>query len=139
MDFLLTSYILVPIALAVMFRNYKPTNWLWAGFLIVSIFCGIAPFVAIAYLITFFFSTKPFDKNNKNTRVKGVTYHPDGSYTVYSSQATKSAPSTGKVAFRVIGGILAGLTMAFGLLLVGIVLLITIFPNLLCPGNSKGC
>jgi phage shock protein PspC (stress-responsive transcriptional regulator) len=129
MSLLLLAYILVPIAIVVMFKNYKKSNWAWLGILIVSIFLGIAPYVAAAYLATYLFTNKKSKSNS------GVTYSPDGSYTVYNPTDTKSAPSTGKTAFKIIGGILAGLAVTFGLLIVGVIILIATYKP---PAGSKG-
>lgn len=130
MGLLVLGYLLVPIALIYMVRNYKSTNWLWAGFLVASVFIGIAPFVAIAYLITLFLSSRSTKrKGDANAKVV-KSYNTDGSYVVYDASSVKSAPSTGRVAFKMIGGIVAGITIAFGLLIVGIILLFTLFPQL---------
>ena len=66
-------------------------------------FLGVAPFVAGAYVVTYLFYTKKKTATNST-----VSYRPDGSYTVYAPADAKSAPSVGKTAFKVIGGILAG-------------------------------
>jgi hypothetical protein len=131
MSLLLLSYVLVPIAFVLMMKNYQATNWLWLGFLTVSVFIGIAPFVALAYLVTAFV----LDKNNpkQGSSASTVTYHPDGSYTVYKVEDTKTAPSAGKLAFRIVGGLIAGAAICFGLLIVGLMLLVTVS----CGGNSK--
>lgn len=131
MSLLIFGYILIPVALIVMFKNYQTVNWLWLGFLIISVFIGVAPFVAIAYLVTAYMA------HNKPKAANNVTYHPDGSYTVYKAEETKAAPSPGRMAFRIIGGILAGASIAFGLLIVGVILLFTLAPSVACGGSSK--
>ena len=90
MGLLVLGYLLVPIALIYMVRNYKSTNWLWAGFLVASIFIGIAPFVAIAYLITLFLSSRSTKrKGDANAKVV-KSYNTDGSYVVYDASSVKS-------------------------------------------------
>jgi hypothetical protein len=128
MNLLLLSYILVPIAFFVMLVNYRTTNWLWLGFLVLSTLIGVAPYMALAYLVSVFV----LDKSKKPT-TKTTTYHPDGSYTVYKSEDTKSAPSPGKIAFRIIGGLIAGAAVCFGIYLIGIMLLVSVS----CAGSSK--
>jgi hypothetical protein len=129
MSLLLLGYILVPIAFVVMLKNYKKSNWAWLGILIVSIFLGVAPFVAAGYLASYLFMNKQGSSSNNS-----VTYRPDGSYTVYNPTDTKTAPSTGKTAFKIIGGILAGLAITFGLLIVGVFILIATYKP---PAGSK--
>jgi hypothetical protein len=130
MSLLLLGYILVPIAFVVMLKNYKQSNWIWLGILIISIFLGVAPFVAAGYLVSYLFLNK---KGNGGSN--SVSYSPDGSYTVYNPADTKAAPSTGKTAFKIIGGILAGLAITFGLLIVGVIILIATYKP---PAGSKG-
>jgi hypothetical protein len=123
MSLLLISYILVPIALVLMFKNYKTMNWLWLAFLIGSIFIGVAPFVALAYLVTAYI-TRNKSKQSSTVSNSSVTYNPDGSYTVYKSEDTKKASSPGKVAFKVVGGVLAGLCVVGGMLFIGLIIAI---------------
>jgi hypothetical protein len=132
MNLLIFGYILVPIAFALMLKDYKSTNWLWLGFLIASSFIGVAPFVALAYLITNYSS-----KQKAPQQASSVRYSADGSYTVYTTEDVKTAPSPGKLAFRIVGGVIAGLAMAFGLLIVGVILLFTLAPSVACGGSSK--
>lgn len=133
MSLLLASYILVPVAFVVMMINYRPTNWLWLSFLIVSIFVGVAPFLALAYLATVYVLDKDSPKAKPKESTKAITYHPDGSYTVYKSEDAKASASPMKIAFRVVGGIIAGVAICFGLLIVGLLLLVSAS----CAGDSK--
>jgi hypothetical protein len=133
MSLLLISYILVPIAFVLMLKDYKTVNWIWLGFLVAGIFIGVAPFIALAYLITNYVSKQKTPQQASNS----VTYNADGSYTVYKTDAVLTAPSPGKLAFRIVGGIIAGLAMAFGLLIVGVILLFTLAPSVACGGSSK--
>lgn len=136
MMFLLFGYVLVPVAFVMMVKNYETINWLWLAFLVLSLFIGIAPFVAIAYLVT----ATETNKNNKSSAPainEAVTYRSDGSYIVYKAEDTSTALSPGKMAFRVIGGVIAGATIAFGLLFVGVILLFTLAPSVACGGSSK--
>jgi hypothetical protein len=127
------SYLLVPVAFIFMMKNYNSTNWIWLGILIASIFLGVAPFVAGGYLVTTLFFNKKSAVANSS-----VTYKPDGSYTVYAPNDSKSAPSAGKIAFRIVGGIIGGLAIAFGLLIVGILIWIsTLPPSTYNGGGSK--
>jgi hypothetical protein len=41
--------------------------------------------------------------------------------------------------FRVIGGVVAGAAMAFGLLIVAVIVLFMMAPSIACGGSSKGC
>ncbi len=129
------SYIMVPIAFIVMMKNYRTTNWLWLGFLLASLLMGIAPFVALAYLLVTAY------QNGKGPIIQpaaGVTYHTDGSYTMYKPTPAQAAPSPGKTAFKVVGGVIAGAAIAFGLLIIGFIILIS-YTIATCPPSSKGC
>jgi phage shock protein PspC (stress-responsive transcriptional regulator) len=128
------GYILAIVAFIMMMKNYRSTNWLWLGFLVASLFFGVALFVSLAYFIT------ALTTNNSSGRPKNgtVVYSPDGSYTVYNANQAQG-PSPGRVAFRVVGGVIAGVAVSFGLLIVGIILLFTMAPDVACGGNSKGC
>lgn len=121
---LFISYLLVPVAFIHLMKNYQSTNWIWLGVLIASLFIGVAPFVAGACLVT-----SLFIRQKNSTTTNSVTYKPDGSYTVYAPIDAKSAPSAGKTAFRVIGGVIGGLAIAFGLLIVGILIWISTMPS----------
>lgn len=126
------SYILVPIAFVMMLKNYQTTNWLWLGFLLISLPIGVGPFIALAYL---FASATGYQKDvSKSSK---ITYNADGSYTVYKAEDTKAAPSAGRLAFRIVGGLIAGATMAVGLIIVGAILLFTLAPSIACGGSSK--
>ena len=129
---IIITYVFIPIALIVMFKKYRSTNWLWLGFLIISVFIGIAGFVALAYLVT-----AALTHSESGVANQKVSYKPDGSYVVYQVADTMTAPSPGRTAFRIVGGILAGASIAFGLLFVGIILLFTLAPSVLCGGSSK--
>ena len=128
MILLLVSYILVPVAIGFMLKSQKQSDLIWFGILGVSFFLGVAPFVAIGYLATYLSS-------NKGNNSSGITYYPDGSYTIYNSADTKNAPSAAKTAFKIIGGILAGLAITFGLLIVGVIILAATYKP---PAGSKG-
>jgi heme/copper-type cytochrome/quinol oxidase subunit 2 len=137
MNLLVFGYFLIPIALVVMFTAYRPVNWIWFCLLMISLFIGVAPFVAIVYLLVYFRSRKKQgDTSDANSR---VTYHPDGSYTVYKAANTSSAPSAGKMAFRIVGGILAAASVLFGLLIVAFIIFVVLAPSSACGGSSKGC
>jgi hypothetical protein len=136
--FILSGYILALVAFVFMMKNYKTANWLWLGMLVVGLFTGVAPFVAIAYLATMGREGKSRgDKFLSPTAPTKVRYYPDGSYIAYQAEDTKSAPSAAKLAFRIVGGIIAGATIAFGLLIVGVILLFTLAPSVACGGSSK--
>jgi hypothetical protein len=132
MSILVLFYLLVPVAFIVMIKNNKSTNRMWFALIIASLFIGIAPFVAAAYLFTAFKSS-----NESNGTTSKIAYNADGSYTLYKVEDTNGAPSPGKTAFRIIGGLVAGLTIAFGLLFVGVILLFTLAPSVACGGSSK--
>jgi hypothetical protein len=129
LNLLLFFYILVPIAFIVMLKNYRTTNWMWLGFLLLGLPLGIAPYVAVAYLV----SSLLLGKNKGKSTETKATYYPDGSYIIYKAEDTQSAPSAGKVAFRIIGGLVAGAALCFGLFIIGIM----IFVSVSCGGNSK--
>jgi hypothetical protein len=132
MNLFFLSYLLVPVAFVLMMKNYSTTNWIWLTILIVSIFLGVAPFVAGAYLVT------SLSLNKKGSSVpKPITFKSDGSYTVYPPIDPKSVPSTGKTAFRVIGGIIGGLAIAFGLFIVGILIWISSMPPPTVSGGGS--
>ncbi len=129
-------YLLVPIALIAMFTNYEQINWLWLLFMVIGFFMGIAPFVAGAYLfVSMRRGYKP--KPSASLGQDHVEYHNDGSYTVYPAATPQEAYEPGRVAFRVIGGLLAGISIAGGLLFVGVILLFTLLPSVACGGSSK--
>lgn len=137
MAYYFLGYALVPVAFVIMVREYRTTNWIWLGLLIGSLFLGIAPFMAIAYLGTAYFQSRKVPTNSSAQAGSSVTYHPDGSYTVYKAVDPVTAPSPGRLAFRIIGGIIAGASMAFGLLVIGVILLFTLAPSVACGGSSK--
>lgn len=120
-----------------MMRNYQHTNWIWLGLLVASIFIGIAPFVAAAYLFVTLSSSKKPKTSTRTKTTTATTYNADGSYTVYKTEDTNVAPSAGQIAFRIVGGLIAGATLAFGLLIVGVILLFTLAPSVACGGSSK--
>ena len=122
-------YITIPVAFVLLLApgNYRPTNWIWLVILIISLFLGIGPYIAIAYII-YALSTRKTIKNSS------VEYGPDGSYTKYGPGYTKSPPKTGEVALKVFGGILAGVCVAFGLLVIGIFIAILTYKP---PAGSK--
>lgn len=141
MVLLLIGFLLVLMAFALMLKDYghnttsqqNQSNRIWLYFLVISVFIGIAPFVALAYL-----ATRHLSKNETSQqRFSSVTYNADGTYTVYKTDEVKAAPSPGKLAFRIVGGVIAGLVMAFGLLIVGVLLLVTLAPSVACGGSSK--
>jgi hypothetical protein len=118
-------YVFVITALVNMFKNYNKQNWAWLAIMIISIPLGVAPFIAIAYLIVF----NRKNKNNLASTNKGVVYNQDGSYIVYKPEDTAQAPSTARVAFKVLIGIIFATMISYGLLLVGIIILIATKPS----------
>ena len=127
------AYLLVPIAYAVWLKNYQTSRMLWLILLSASIFLGISPLVAAVYLFVVYKESRNPQKTAKGT----VAYGPDGSYTVYKVEDTMNAPSAGRTAFKIIGGLIAGLALSFGLLIVGMILLFTLAPSIACGGSSK--
>jgi len=118
-------YVFVITALVNMFKNYNKQNWAWLAIMIIGIPLGVAPFIAIAYLIV-------FNRKNKNKLAstnKGVVYNQDGSYTVYKPEDTAQAPSTARVAFKVLIGIMFAAMISFGLLIVGFMILLASQPS----------
>lgn len=132
MNLFFLSYLLVPVAFILMLKNYSKTNWIWLAILIVSIFLGVAPFIAGAYLVTSLFLSK-----KGSSAPKPITFQLDGSYTAYAPTDPKTAPSAGKTAFRVVGGIIGGLAIAFGLLIVGILIWISSMPPPTVSGGGS--
>ena len=132
MNYIVWGYIFVPIVLVLLFKNYRPTNWIWLVLLFVGFFMGIAPYIAIGYLISYFLIEKTEEKheNNKGTVTR---YYPDGSYIMYRPDDTPANDSTGKLLFRIFGGLMAGVLLCVGLYIVGIMLFVTVS----CGGNSK--
>ena len=138
MNIVLLSYILVPIAFIFMIKDYKHSNWIWLPMMLGGLFLGIGPYIALAYLAMSYKKQTPEKADASGLQTKSaITYHPDGSYTVYQVADTKNAPSAAKIAFRVVGGIIAGASIAVGLLFVGIILLFTLAPSIACGGSSK--
>lgn len=125
---LIYAYILIPIAFVLMLVKYKPINWLWLGFLIGSLFIGIAPYVALAYIFVFMLTKSNF--NNK----KIIRYNSDGSYTVYPIGNSTRLSSLGKTVFQTIGSIVAGLALLFGLFIAFIIIVLVIYQP---PAGSK--
>ncbi len=123
------GYVLIPVAFFFMLKNYQRQNWIWAVLLAASIFIGIGPFIALAYIATLCYSQY---KSHSNKQVDQVIYNRDGSYTVYKADSARSvSPAT--AVFRIIGGVVAGIFIVYGLLFVGL----TIFISISCSGNSK--
>ena len=118
-------YIFVIVALINMFKNYNKLNWAWLAIMIVGLFFGVAPFIAIAYLIVF----NRKNKNNLASTNKKVVYSQDGSYTVYKPEDTAQAPSNARVAFKVLIGIIFAAMISFGLLIVGVIILFATKPS----------
>lgn len=114
----LWGYILIPVVFFLLLKFYRPINWLWLSLLVAGVFLNIAPLICIVYLLYFYYVRTHTIKAPAG--VNAISYHNDGSYTVYKVEAADKAPSTGKVAFRVVGAILAGLCIMFGLLIVGL-------------------
>lgn len=129
------TYLLVPVAFLLMLKDYKKDSWIWLGMLVASGFLGIAQFVALVYIAVNF--RKKHEQSDDKTERQQVIYRPDGSYVTYTPESTKDSPSAGKVAFRIIGGIIAGGALVFGLLFIGIILLFTLAPSIACGGSSK--
>ncbi len=123
------GYLLIPVALVVMIMRYRRDNWFWLALLVASLFVGVAPFVAIAYLVTAAWG----DKEPRKRSTTSVTYYPDGSYTVYEANSPKTPRSPAKFAFQLVGGIVAGAVICFGLFVVGSL----VFLAIACSGNSK--
>ncbi len=119
-----------------MMKNYDKNNWLWLGLIAIGFLIGIAPLVAIAYLINAVWLEHKDAKQAPNG--DSVTYHPDGSYTVYNMESTKSAPSPAKLAFRIVGGLIIGCVVAYGLFIVGIVVLFILTAPAFNSGSSSG-
>jgi vacuolar-type H+-ATPase subunit I/STV1 len=128
-------YLLIPVALFLTIKRHQQTDLIWLGFLIIGIFTGLAPFVAAAYLAVS--SKASYNKQLAASRTSTVKYNADGTYTVYAASETENAVSPTKVAFRIIGGIIGGIVICFGLFVVGIVLLFTLAPSVACGGSSK--
>lgn len=118
-------------ALIRMFMNFDNQSWLWLSALVVSLFLGCAPFVGIAYLVVSYGKSNKSIASSNNSK---VVYNTDGSYVVYKSEDTSKAPSTGKVAFKVIVGVVSAALISTGLLIVGVVILLALKP----PSGSKG-
>jgi phage shock protein PspC (stress-responsive transcriptional regulator) len=126
---------LVPIALALMIKYYRTTNWLWLGFILFGLFMGVAPFIAAAYI----FVTLTNVDDPKPSKITKVAYKPDGTYTLYEVEDTGANYQVSHTVFRVIGGVVAGAAMAFGLLIVAVIVLFMMAPSIACGGSSKGC
>jgi len=120
------GYFLVVWSIIRMFRKYEKRNWIWLIPIIIGLPFGIGPFIALAYLLV--------TRNNKNNNnnYNNVVYNSDGSYTVYKSAESLKGPSTGKIIFKVISGIIIAGLVAFGLLVIAFLVALAIK-----PANSK--
>lgn len=132
------GYLLLPVAFIVMMVKYNKTNWLWLPLLIASIFIGIAPFVALVYLgNVLYLEHKSARGGTQTSSGTATTYHPDGSYTVYKADTTKNAPSPARLAFRIVGGLIAGGVVLYGLFIIGIIVLIALSSSPLNGGGGS--
>jgi hypothetical protein len=124
------GYVLIPIAFVFMLKNYKTKDWIWAILLVPSVFIGIGPFIALAYLVTLCYNE--YRRHSNRPVVDRVVYNRDGSYTVYKADSVKSV-SPAQSVFKIIGWVIAGIFIVYGLLFVGLM----IFMSIACSGNSK--
>ncbi len=121
----LASYVLVIFALVLIFKKYTgKSSMTWLGILIVGIFAGIGPLIAIAYLLA---ALRNRNGKLEDSRPK-VIYKPDGNYTVYSDSEDTTSTTSKKVT-RLVGGILAGIAITAGLFVVGIIILVITFSS----------
>lgn len=124
----LVLYVFVVWALIRLFRNYDKQNWVWLAIMFVGLLFGVAPFIAIAYLLV----TRNKSRISATTN-NGVVYNTDGSYAVYKAEDTSKAPSAGRVAFKILLSVIFAAMIACGLLIVGVFILIATAPK-----GSKG-
>lgn len=128
--FMFVGYVLVPIALVQMFVKFKVSTPVWFVLLFISLFIGIAPLIALAYL----FSNATYRKKAVAEDHSPIKYNTDGSYVAYKAQGQSDAPSLASTTLHVVGGAIATLAITFGLIIVGFI----IFVSVILSANGGG-
>lgn len=116
----------------------------WAVLIITSLFLT-GPGVILVILAFIAYKVNADQEAKQTKQNQRIYYNPDGSYTVYPAgpvDGIRKPVSAGSVIFSVIKALFmvaVVFAVAYGLLIVGFILLIMVAPDVICGGNSKGC